>query len=76
MAAFEGMRLLVASIKNMTDEVRKEYINNQKIPKPDNDFVVILSKLQSAEWSVNPALAVTRGRRLLLVKYSQLPTRN
>ncbi len=31
----------VASSGNVTDEVWKEYIKNQKPPKPDDDFTVV-----------------------------------
>ena len=41
----------VATSGNVTDEVWKEYINNQKPPEPDDDFNVV----QSAEGPINPA---------------------
>ena len=31
----------MASSGNVTEEVWKEYINNQKPPKPDDDFTVV-----------------------------------
>ena len=41
----------VATSGNVTDEVWKEYINNQKPPEPDDDFNVV----QSAEGPIKPA---------------------
>ena len=40
-AGFVGAGLLVATSGNVTDEVWKRYIEEQKPPSPDDDFNVV-----------------------------------
>ena len=49
----------VASIGNVTDEVWKADVKNQKPPQPDDDFAVVC--WESAGWPIDPA--VSRNRK-------------
>lgn len=44
----------MATSGNVTDEVWKEYIANQKPPEPDGDFRVVKQQ-PPVEWPINPA---------------------
>ncbi len=46
----------VASSGNVTDDVWKEYIKNQKPPDPDDEFHVVWRQ-QSAGWLIDPAFS-------------------